>query len=122
MRKLFVTVALISVVGLLTHGAAPRPAAATQTCMTTCQAGAVITCTSSSGTCTSVAGTVTCCGASHTCAAINAYDTCESGCTSAYNACVSRCTTRNPCLLDCLQGKQACMAHCGGAPPTNFSC
>lgn len=122
MRKLFVTAVLVSVVGLLTHGVASGPAAATQTCTTTCQAGAVITCTSSSGTCTSVSGTVTCCGASHTCAAINAYDTCESNCSAAFTACLSRCTTRNPCLLDCDQGRTACMAHCGAAPQTNFSC
>jgi hypothetical protein len=124
MRKLFVTIAMVSVIGLLTHGAAPSPAAATQTCMTTCQAGIVLTCTSASGTCTSVSGTVTCCGSAHTCAAINAYNTCENNCSAAFTACLNRCPTHtiDPCLLDCEEAKQTCSTHCGGAPQTNFSC
>ena len=124
MRKLFLTMALLSVVVLLTHGAAPSPAYANEVCTATCQEGATLTCTVASGTCSSASGSVTCCGSTHTCTAINAWDTCMTDCQNQFTTCLNDCPnhTIDPCLLDCENALQTCKTHCGAEPPVSFSC
>jgi hypothetical protein len=114
-------VGMLMVVILAVYGG-PTPAAAGQTCTTTCSSGSTVTCTEASGTCSSASGTVTCCGQAHTCTAIDAWNACESRCTAAYNTCIGNCKVFNPCFTNCASSRTLCFNSCGARPTTSFSC
>ncbi len=109
-------------VALLAVGRSAPLLSATETCTATCSGGAVLMCTSASGTCSSSSMSVTCCGGTHTCTAVNAWQTCINSCTTALNRCIQACDGKLTCVGPCYTADTACKNRCGAEPATTFSC
>jgi hypothetical protein len=122
MRKLLLTVGLVTTLGLTAYLDLPTPAAATVTCTATCEGGNSLTCTVSTGTCSSASGQVTCCGQTHTCVAIDSWYVCMFECIHGFPPPGGSRSTGPDSGKRVSPIQQNCPQQCGPAPQTKFSC